>query len=654
MPDVAKDLEQAVRQHRQGRLDEAERLYRQVVDAAPDHFDALHLLGMLELQKGRHAEAAQFLARAVVLNPNDPFAAFHLGCAEQELKRYADSVGRYDTALRLRPDFAEAANNRANALRELGRREDALASFDRAIAAKPDFLLAFYNRGNLLRDLGRQEEALASYDRALALKGDFVEAWVNRGTTLNELKRYAEALASFERALSLRPGFIEALQNRGVALAALGRYDEALASHDQVLAAKPEDTEALNGRGNALRKLKRPEEALASYEHALALRPDHADALNNRGNALRDLGRPQDALASYALALAAKPDFVEALNNKANALRDLGRRDEALACYAQALVLDPDDADAHAGEAMTRLILGDFARGWRDYEWRWKSKQLALAKRDFAQPLWLGQEALAGKTILLHAEQGLGDTIQFCRYASEVARRGAKVILEAPPVLVPLLATLAVVAEVVPTGTSVPAFDFHCPLMSLPLALGTELATIPAPPSYLAADTKQVARWQAALGTRDRPRIGLAWSGNAAYLDDRRRSIALQSLAPLHSPDWQLISLQKELRREDRQVLAQRPDILPLGEKLGDFGDTAAVIAQLDLVIAVDTAVAHLAGALGKPFWVLLPFAPDWRWLLGRDDSPWYPTARLFRQSSPGDWDGVIARVVAALAGWRG
>jgi tetratricopeptide (TPR) repeat protein len=613
---VAETLQQAVALHQQGRLDEAERLYRQAIAAAPRDFDALHLLGMLELQRGRHADATSFLDRAIAIEAGHPFAQFHLACALHELKRLPEAVAHYDRAVALKPDFAEAFNNRGNALRALGRREEALASFDRAVALKPDFLLAQYNRGNLLRDLGRYDAALASCDRALALKPDFVEALHNRGFVLAELKRYAEALASYDRVLALKPDYVE----------------------------------ALDSRGNLLRKLDRHDEALASYARALALRPNYAAAFTDRGNALSELGRLGEAIADYDHALALEPDQVEALSNRGNALRNLLRCEDALASYDRAIARDPGNADAHANAGWTRLLLGDFASGWDEFEWRWRTRQMATQRRDFVQPPWRGAEPLAGKTILLHAEQAFGDTILFCRYATEIAKRGATVVLEVQPALQSLLAGLEGADRVIARGQALPEFDYHCPLLSLPLALKTDLASIPARVPYLAADGAKIAAWRARLGPSTRQRVGIAWSStNRAHSDLAKRSLPLDALASLRNDGVELVSLQKELSPADEATLSQWGDVRHVGDALADFSDTAALIATLDFVISIDTAVAHLAGALGKPVSILLAFAPDWRWLLGRDDSPWYPTARLFRQPAPDDWASVVARVAAEL-----
>jgi hypothetical protein len=390
--------------------------------------------------------------------------------------------------------------------------------------------------------------------------------------------------------------------------------------------------------------MSRFEDAVASYERALAIRPDFAQALYSRGNALMALNRHDEAIASFERALAARPGYAEALNNRGAALQALNRHQEAIASYEQLLAIKPDDAGVHFNASLARLTLGDLLAGWKEYEWRWKSKHFTSRQRDFTQPLWLGRESLAGKTILLHAEQGFGDTLQFVRYAPAVARQGARVLLEVPGALRRLFEGFQGVERVIAKGESLPKFDCHCPLMSLPLAFGTTLQNIPCEVPYLSAPARRVEQWRQQLGTGTKPRVGIVWSGRLTHKNDHNRSIPLSALLPLAGAGVELVSLQKEVRGDDLATLAQFGEIRHFGEELQDFADTAALISLLDIVVSVDTAPAHLAGALGKPVWILLPYRPDWRWLLDREDSPWYPTARLFRQPAIGDWESVIER----------
>ena len=535
--------------HRQGKLAQAAELYHAILETDANHFDALHLLGVLLGQQGLQQEAARLIGEALKRNPNS----------------------------------AEAHNN----------------------------------LGNILAGAARHEEALACFRKAVSIRPDYAEAFYNLASSLSALDRHEDAIAGLRQALAIAPAYPEAHNNLGLALAALGRYTEAIASH----------------------------------QHALAIRPNFAQAHNNLGTALHALGRYDEAIASYQTALLCEPNYAKAHNNLAYALAALNRYDDALASYGRALAIDPGYAQAHWNESLARLATGDFATGWEKYEWRWRCRDFTSPRRNFSQPLWRGREKTAGKTILLHAEQGFGDTLQFVRYAPLVAATGARVVLEVQAPLTSLMHDLAGVEVVVARGDPLPPFDFHCPLLSLPLALGTTLRSVPAEVPYLRPPPAKTFHWRESLAQRDHARIGLVWSGRKTHKNDRNRSIALARLQPLLSiPGITFVSLQKEIRQEDAEALGRFPQIIHVGDQLEDFSDTAAVAATLDLVISADTAVAHLAGALAKPTWVLLPFSPDWRWLLNREDSPWYPTMRLFRQPRLGDWDSVIERVKAELS----
>src|SRR5579883_2156671 len=623
MPEVASALTKALALHRAGRLVDAEKIYNEILAVQPGHFDGLHLLGIVFLQRGDHDKALKQIDLALKKNPDDITALNHRGLALYELKRFAEAAATFERALALRPDYADAHSNRGNALNALGRFDEALASYERAIAARPDHADAYSNRANTLNALRRFEEALASCDRALVLQPNSASAHCNRGNALKELRRFEEALASCDRALVLQPNSASAHCNRG----------------------------------NALKELKRFEEALASYDRALALRPDFAEAHSNRGNALQGLQRFAEAIESYDRALGLRPDLAEAHSNRGNALKELRRFDEALKSYEQALAVELDFADAHFAEALCRMLIGDFARGWEKYEWRWETDQLRTEKRNFAQPQWVGSHDIAGKTVLIHAEQGFGDTLQFCRYVPLVARRDAQVIFEVQEPLREIMGSLAGAARVIARGEPLPDFDFHCPLLSLPLAFGTRVETIPSATPYLAAPPGKVRAWRDRLGRRECPRIGLVWAGNPrkdqpnANRTDRQRSIEFNQLAPLVQVEGCVFySLQKgeqAVRQLRESALGRR--ITDWTDELHDFADTAALIENLDLVISVDTSVAHLAGALGKPLWLINRYNTCWRWLLDRDDSPWYPTVRQFRQDETRRWEATIARVAAAL-----
>jgi hypothetical protein len=438
--------------------------------------------------------------------------------------------------------------------------------------------------------------------------------------------------------------------SNALALKASGKFAQALESYNHCLELDDRPQYRSN-RGVLLQEMGRLDEALADHDRALAAEPTYAQGHYNRGNALQALNRLEDALCAYDTCIALLPSFAPAYSNKADALRDLGRFDVSLASYEQALSLAPDLPDARFNRALVLLLLGQFEEGLSHYEWRWSRGDLQRHKRAFDRPLWLGQEGLCGNTILLHAEQGLGDTLQFCRYAQMVSALGARVILECPRALAPLLKSLPGVDILMAAGDALPPFDFHCPLASLPLAFKTRLDCIPTPIPYLYPQPERIRQWSQGLG-QEGLRIGVCWQGQPSQVD-QGRSFPLKMLKPLSEiPGVRLISLHKGSGEGQLQDLPPGMTVQSLGPNLdedGAFLDTAAVMKHCHLVITSDTSIAHLAGALGVPVWVALKFVPDWRWMLHRSDSPWYPTMRLFRQSAPGDWGPVFAAMAAEL-----
>ena len=461
--------------------------------------------------------------------------------------------------------------------------------------------------------------------------------------------RYVEAIDFLAKALKVDARSVDAASNLGLALHGAGRFDEAIGQYRSALLLAPRHPEILYNLGNTHLALGRVDAALANYDEVLDINASHVGARVNRGNALLRLNRPADALDSYEAALALMPGHPQILTNRGHALRRLDRLDAALADFEAALKKNSEFAEAHFELALASLTTGDFKTGWKAYEWRWKTAAFADKRRSFRQPLWLGHGPLSNKTILLHAEQGFGDTIQFIRYAPLLADRGARVICEVQPELASLLKQLEGV-EIIAKGDALPQFDLHCPSMSLPLAFDTELATIPVETPYIVAPAERVAYWRERLGEGSRPRAGFIWSGSSAHKNDANRSIPLSQLARLFEDlPFACVSLQREMHDADRDTLRNIANSSDLGGELADFADTAAVISQLDIVVSVDTAVAHLAGAMGKQVLILLPHAADFRWLRERQDTPWYPTARLLRQPAFGDWDSVIDRLAHEL-----
>ena len=543
---LGQSLNEAVALQRQGRLREAEKIYTRVLKAAPDHFDALNMLGIVKAQLGRMGDAHRLLSAAVKISPRVPGAWANLGQVLQALKRYQEAIDCLDKARALAPDDVAILNQHANALLSLGRPEEALEEFRQVLARVPHHAEARVNSGIAHATLGSSEQAVAEFDSALSLAPGHLAAHYNRGLALHDLGRYGAALDALERVLASAPEHAGAWLSRGRSLAALNRLDEAVASY---------------GRAGAIRR---------------------------------------------------------------------------------------EDPDVHFSEALALLALGDYRRGFEKYEARWQRNGMP-AQKSRGRPLWLGEYPLARKTVLLHAEQGFGDTIQFARYVPLLAAIGAKVVLEVQSELTALMARLDGAAQIIARGGPPPSFDVHCPLGSLPLALRTELDTVPAEIPYLSPDKASLTRWSVQIGALARPRIAIAWSGNSNHFNDRNRSIPFAQLAPLFSAPARFVSIQRDVRSEDAQMLASESRVTHVGGELVNFTDTAAAIALADLVISADTAVAHLAGAMGRPLWVLIPFQPDWRWTLDGETSPWYPTARLFRQTTLGDWDGVIARIAAEL-----
>ena len=557
----------------------------------------------------------------------------------------------YRQILAAEPNHADACHLLGVLAGQAGKHEDAIEYIGRAIGLKGNTALFYNNLGEAYRALRKIPEAVACCRRALALQPDFSEAHYNLGNALKDQGKMEEAVGCYRRALELNPDYAAAHDNLGNAFLGQGKLDEAVACYRRALGLQPNYAAAHNNLGNALKDLGKLPEAVACYRRAVELQPELAVAHNNLGNALKDLGKPDEAVACYRRALELKPDYVEPHNNLGIAFQDQGKLDEAVACCRRALELQPDFAEAHWNRSLLWLLCGNFAAGWPEYEWRWRRKD--CPQRRFTQPLWDGH-LLRGKTILLHAEQGLGDTIQFVRYATLVRQHAARVVVECQPPLLRLLAGCPGIDQLLGAGEELPAFDVHAPLMSLPRICKTTLENIPAGVPYVFPAPALVAQWRERLRAIDGFTIGIGWQGNPKYPGDRSRSIPLRHFADLVKiPGVCLVSLQKGAGREQLAAIRGACRIVDLAaeldEQAGAFMDTAAVMKNLDLVITSDTALAHLAGAIGVPVWVALPLVPDWRWLLDRGDSPWYPTMRLFRQRRWGDWQGVFQRIQTAL-----
>ncbi|AMP10821.1 glycosyltransferase 9 family protein [Collimonas arenae] len=587
-------IQQAYKDFQNGNADRAERSLKNILSTQPENFDALHILGVISAATGKRDEAIRLFKKAIGLAANDASLSVPL---QYKLARVQFESGRFDEALLAYEHILstgyvkpEILLAKTVTLASLERYQEALHCIGQALAHWPDYADGWSHQAGILYKLGHFDEALGDFDRAIALQPTMPYNWYQKGLALDKLERYADALDCLDRAVTLDPKNPAHWLDRGVVRHKLGRYVEALSDHETGLALTPRNAEAWGDHGLTLSRMRRHEEALSSYGKALGLKRDYPDVLSN--------------------------------------------------------------------QSLSQLVLGQFEQGWRSYEYRWK-KGNADTPRHTDIPLWLGEQPISGKRILLWSEQGLGDTIHFCRYAPMVAALGADVVLEVDPSLKTIAQTMGNGIKVIGIGETVPQVDYQTPLMSLPLVFKTNLDTIPATipngHAYFHSDDAKAQRWKTQQNLAEgKLRIGLVCSGNPGNTNDQRRSMALAEFAPLlqsESADFFLI--QKEVREADLAFLQRTPKLRLSAADIDGFDDTAAIIANLDLVISVDTSIAHLAGALGKPVWILLPWVPDWRWLLERDDSPWYPSVRLFRQQQAGDWQDVVQRVADALQVWQ-
>ena len=536
----------------------------------------------------------------------------------------------------------------AREYQKAGALQQARQAYEDILAQEPAHAGSLHMLGLILAQTGQAQQGVDLLCRALELEPNNAQAYYGLGFAMCKLKQFFAGIECYDAAMSLRPQFAEAACDKGSALIELKRCAEAVESFDLALRWRPDYADAYVYRGNALMGLQEHARAVQSFEAGLAINPAFASGHLNLGNALLAMGDYEGALASYDRTIALRAQDAMAYSNRSGVLKHLHRFDEALRSCESAVALAPDFAFGHWNHSLLLLLLGDLRAGFEKYHWRWQTDTFQVIRRNFPQPMWLGQEDLKGQTVLIHTEQGLGDTIQFARYAQLLADRGARVVFEVEPALYDLLRTLPGVDTLVRQRDPLPAFDLYCPLMSVPIGCGTTLQTVPAAVPYLRTNPAKVWAWQDRLGSKTHPRVGLVWSGSTTHQADHLRSLELSALLDALPSGFDYISLQKEIRPADMAAV-QASGMAHVGDDLLTMDDTAALCACLDLVIAVDTSVAHLAGALGLPVWVLLPHMPDWRWMLDRSDSPWYPSARLYRQRQHGDWSAPLAQVRADL-----
>ena len=568
--------------------------------------------------------------------------------AAAQAGRIEAGIAHLRRAIAINPHEAKFHFNLGIALMQLDRLDEALASLNHCLALAPDFAPARYNHGVILLKLNRLEQAVVSLEQTLKLQPDFADAYNNLGFALTLMKRHEKALVAYQSALKLQPEALPSLYNVALTLCSLRRHNEALPFIDKALRLSPEDQAIRPVQVQALLGLNRAREALTAIDAVLAVHPHDVKAKILRASALTRLHQPEDALRQLERIPSDAADTGLMHLAYAQTLRELNRHEEALASFNAALQRDPEDTEAIWDRALILLTLGRFAEGWSAYEARFRIPEIFQARR-YPQPLWLGQDAIEKKRLFVYWEQGLGDTIQFARYVRMAAAAGAEVVFSVQDPLRRLFKNMGPNIRVIGQTETPSTFDLHCPLLSMPRGFATRLETIPSiPRDYLTVAEEDVAAWRQKLPAGRRC-IGLVWCGNPKHINDFNRSAPLAQLKVLAQTGHTLVSLQKDVREADRAAL-EGFGLLDLTAELQDFTDTAALISALDLVISVDTSVAHLAGALGKPCWVMLPFVPDFRWLLDREDSPWYPTMRLFRQQRPGDWEGVAARILAALS----
>jgi tetratricopeptide (TPR) repeat protein len=640
-------LVEALEHHRAGRLTEAEALYRAVLEKDPANADAHHLLGMLAHSAGRALEAAALIAHAIKLRSD--VAPFHnnLGLVLAAAGKPEQALLCYQQALTLAPDYVEACINTGNALQSLLRFEDAAAFYQRAIELCPCSAEARNNLGNVKLALGDNSAAEEWFRSALRLQPGYAEAWLNLSGALNQQDRLEEAAEACLKAVQAKPELAEAWSNLAAVLSVAERYSEAGEAARRALIQKP----GLAGPHVILAAVSNAQgqygEAETWARRALQLKPDYAEAHNNLANALQEQERLAEAETNYKDAVRLKPALADAHYNLGNLHRLCLRLPEATASYREALRLKPQHVKAHWNLALTLLLAGDLKTGWEEFEWRWRRRN--TPPRAFSKPAWNG-EHLNGQTILLYSEQGLGDTLQFIRYASLVRAAGGRVIFECPQPLLGLLVGVEGVDLLTPEGSTPEAFDVRAPLLSLPRLLGTTQANIPAPVPYIQVSEVFREKWRRRLAGARGPKAGLVWAGNPKNAEDKQRSLHLEQFAPLaRLAGIRWYSLQFGPRSEEADHPPAGMGIENLGAEVADFRDAAAAIEQLDLLISADTAMAHLAGSLAAPVWTLLPYLPDWRWQLGRCTTPWYPTMRLVRQPARGDWDSVTKTLALAL-----
>ncbi|KAA3595638.1 MAG: tetratricopeptide repeat protein [Candidatus Scalindua sp. AMX11] len=677
-------FQRAFNQHEAGNFSTAVLLYHELLKMQSGHIDAIYLLGILYLQQGDLDKASEYIQKALLLNPEHSTAHNSLGTVLKKQGKYEQSIESYKRAIVLNPAYAMPHSNLASLYHDIGSLDNAIESYKRAVSLKPDYFEGYINLGAVLQEKGRSNEAVEYYRKAIQINPDLPEAYNNMAVALKEGKMFDKAVKCCLRSLELKADYAEAYINLGLVFQEQGNLEKANESYGKALEIEPDNVTALTNLGSLLTEQRRLDEAIFCCQRAISLRPDYAEAHNNLGVCFQVLGRLEEAASCFEKtleiehhhiiahtnlgmtcmdqgrneeavewcqrAVMLKPESAHLHNNLGASLQRIGKLDEAIINYEKAITLKPDYAEAHMNRAFILLMNENFVEGWSEYEWRLLTRDHSL--RTFKKPKWDGS-SLNGKSILVHAEQGYGDTIQFVRYLPLIKERGGHVIFECNQDLLCLLQNGVAIDRLVErpaVGVTTVQFDFHVPLLSLPGIFGTDSVTIPSNIPYISLDRERVKRWHSRFVHDKNFKIGLVWAGNPHNRKDRIRSCFLEDFATLADvPGVSFYTLQKGAASDQVTDPPKNMVFNNLEKELYDFAETGAAIANLDLVITVDTAVAHLAGAIGKPVWSLIQVDPDWRWLINREDTPWYPSMRLFRQAQPNDWTSVIQAVKKAL-----
>ena len=643
---IGSEFEKAVAQYQSSRIKEAYQSVRKLLKSHPRHLDSLNLASLCSIQLGRFSDALGFSTKMLSLQPGNVFAHYQRGVALYNLMRLEQAYQDFKQATDIQPDFADAFIYLGLISKDLQKLDEAVTYLSKAVELKPNDSSAVNNRALVFRTLGRLDEALQDLSQAIRIDPQNVSSLNNRGAVWAECGEFSKALADYDEALKLDPNYAEAIFNRGYAQRKLGRFEEAAADFYKHLSLVPDNPESQNELGLTLVDLKRHKEALKLFDKMISLHPNKADVFNNRGLVNAELGLFDAALSDYNMALSLQPDFTAALSNRGTLKTELHQFDAALSDFEKALSIVPDFAEAKWNKALHFLRFEDFDQGWPLYEARWQRDRIKPTARKFTKPLWLGEEDLSGKSILLHAEQGLGDTIQFCRFAKDVADLGANVILDVQPPLRELLSQLENVELAKINSEGYDDFDYHCPLMSLPFALNIKPDNITFRDGYLRCNSDDLKYWSTRLSDIRAPKIGIAWRGNPNNENDSSRSINLQTFVDGMPKGCALFSLQKDIPEKDRDLFEQTSHLQHFGV---DLKQTAALCAAMDVIVSVDTSIAHLAGALGQKTCLLLAHTPDFRWGMSREDSLWYSSIRVYRQKNDKCWSSVFSEVRADI-----